>query len=75
MTAPDGTLLNFRLGSHMTLNDAVDWSDPVPFVVGEDVTVDAFAAGRFLAWRLDSASTNSWRLDGLDIEYSANGGW
>jgi hypothetical protein len=75
VTAPAGTMLKFRIGSHMSLNDTVTWSDQIDFTVGEDVSVDAFAAGRFLAWRLDSDTSSSWRLDGLDIEYNPNGGW
>ena len=75
ITAPTGTVLNFRIGGQMTQDGPIDWSDAIPFVVDEDTSVDAFATGRYLAWRVDSNTSNAWRLDGLDMEYTLNGGY
>lgn len=75
VTAPAGTVLNFKMGAQMTQDGEMEWSDAIPFVVDEDVSVDAFVAGRYLAWRVESNTSNAWRLDGLDMEVTANGGY
>lgn len=75
VNAPDGTVLVFRIGGQMTANGPVDWSDPVTFTVGVDQTVDAFASGRFLAYRVESSSAYGWSLEGLDFEATPRGSW
>lgn len=73
--APTGTVITFRIGGHMDLYGAVTWSDPVSFTVGTDVSVDAFATGRFGAYRIESSSAYQWRLDGMDFDFTERGGW
>lgn len=71
--APQGTVIVFRVGGHMDLYGAVTWSDPVSFVVGVDVSADAFATGLFLAYRIESSTAYQWRLDGMDFEFRPRG--
>lgn len=75
VNAPIGTVLTIRIGGHMTVNGEVTWSDPVTFMVGTDQTVDAFASGRFLAYRVESTTAFSWSLEGLDFEAIPRGSW
>jgi len=75
INAPSGTVLKFRAGGSMDLYGPIAWSQQVTFTVGTDVTVDAFASGRFLAWRCDSTEAYLWRLEGLDVEFEVRGGW
>jgi hypothetical protein len=73
--ATAGSIMTFKVGSHMDLYGPVTWSAPVTYRVGQDFTVDAFASGRFLAWRMESSSSYGWRMDGLDLEFTARGGY
>lgn len=73
--APAGTVLSFKVGSQSDLYGSVTWSSPVNFTVGTSVTVDTFATGRYLAWRMESASASGFRVEALDIEVSTRGAW
>ena len=73
--APNGTVLTFRIGGAMDLYGPITWAEPVTFTVGNDVSVDAFATGRYLAYRVESTAAYQWRFEGLDMEYQARGGW
>lgn len=73
--APTGTQLTFRVGGAMDAYSGVTWSSPVVFTVGTDVSVDAFATGRELAWRVESSSAYTWRIERLDIDVVPRGDW
>jgi hypothetical protein len=73
--APTGTVLTFRLGGQMDPYGPVQWSDPQSFTVGTDSSVDLFASGRYLAYRVESSTAYGWRLEGLDFEFQPRGGW
>lgn len=73
--APTGTVLTFRIGGHMDLYGPVTWSAPITYTVGVDQSVDGFASGRYLAYRIESVSAYQWRLDGMDLEFNVKGRW
>ena len=73
--APSGTVLKFRVGGSMDVYGPISWSSQVTFTVGTDVSVDAFASGRYLAWRMDTDAAYSFRIEGLDVEFEPRGGW
>ena len=73
--APTGTVLTFRLGGAMDAYGPVTWSDPVTYTVGTDVSVDAFATGRELAYRIDITAAYAARIERIDIEVVPGGEW
>lgn len=73
--APSGTVLKFRVGGSMDVYGPISWSSQVTFTVGTDVSVDAFASGRYLAWRMDTDAAYSYRIEGMDVEFEPRGGW
>jgi hypothetical protein len=75
LMAPTGSVLTFRVGGQMDPYGDIEWSAPVTFTVGQDSSVDAFASGRFLAYRIESTLAYGWRLEGLDFEFIPRGGW
>ena len=75
VNAPSGTVLTFRVGGAMDLYGPISWSAPVTYTVGTSVSADAFASGKFLAWRCDSTAAYSWRLEGLEMDFEPRGGW
>ena len=75
VSAPSGTVLTFRVGGSMDLYGPIAWSAPVTYTVGTSVSADAFASGKFLAWRCDSTAAYSWRLEGLEMDFEPRGGW
>jgi hypothetical protein len=73
VSASPGTELSIRCGSHNAPDDPVTWSDPVPFIVGQDQKIDSFANGRYLAVSISSLSIPVWQMTGFDVEYSLGG--
>lgn len=51
------------------------YSPAVPFVIGQTVSCDAFASGRYLAVKFSSGTAYSWRLDGFAMDVATRGGW
>jgi len=53
------------------------YSDPVyetmTYTIGEDLKVDCFVTGRYIAVRFESGSAYQWRLDSFDIEIETAG--
>lgn len=53
-----------------TPEDPFDWEGPFSFIVGETDYLDPFVSGRFLAFKLQSQSSDNWVFQGytLDVE-------
>jgi hypothetical protein len=51
------------------------YAPAVPFVIGQTVSCDAFASGRYLAVKFASGTAYSWRLDGYAMDIVTRGGW
>lgn len=73
--APDGTVVNVSIGGSMYPNVAPTYSAAVPFTVGSQHKVDAFANGRFLAVKFESSADAVWRLRSYDIDVVPMGGY
>lgn len=65
--APSGTVVNISIGASMNPDSLPIFTNPVPFTVGQDVKVDAFAQGRYLAMRIESDGVYRVRSVNLDI--------
>ena len=65
-----GTKFKIEVGAHENLGDPVVWSAPKDFTVGQDVKVDLYAEGRFLAVRFTDYMEGHWHFItyGLDVE-------
>lgn len=63
-----GKTVNVRIGGQEDPWAEPDWSDPMPFIVGETAELDCDVAGRYLAIRYESGSAYEWRLDGYEID-------
>jgi hypothetical protein len=51
----------------------VTWSDPIPFTIGSTLQADAFAAGRFMAIKIESDEFVSWRMKRMDVDVQVMG--
>ena len=49
------------------------YNAPVAFTLGEDVDVNDFVSGRYIAVKFQSGTSSSWRLDSYDIELRSSG--
>lgn len=69
--APSGSVMTIQVGASMAPNAAPVWSAPASFVVGQDTKADAFANGRFLAFRFTCSAP--WRMRPFDIDVEQTG--
>ena len=70
---PTGTVVNIELGAAMVADQLPVYSAPVPFTLGVDQKIDAFASGRFLAVRITSSSAGIWRLRSMRLDLRLGG--
>lgn len=73
--AQSGTQIDIYVGSQDDLEDQVEWSDPIPFIVGEDLQADCEVSGRYLSVRFESDGVVSWRLKQFDMNVTVVGGY
>jgi hypothetical protein len=71
--ARKGAQVEVSVGSSMNAGQAVNWSAPVIFRVGEDIKVDTFAQGRFLSVRF--SSDVPWRMRSFDVDVVPSGAY
>ena len=65
------TPITIQVGASMVPDQAVTWSPPVTFSVGQDIKADTFAQGRFLAIRI--SGQNAYRIRSLDLDVVQTG--
>jgi len=73
--APAGTQINVYVGAQDDLDGAIEWSAPVPFIVGTDLKADCEVSGRYLAVRFESTTVVSWRLKQFFMELTVLGAY
>ena len=70
-----GGQVTVQVGASMEPQTLPTWSAPVTFTLGETISADTFAAGRFIALRISSTSAVNWRLKRVLLEGEVQGGW
>lgn len=60
--------LTFTLGCHETPDGPVEWLQSQNYIFGDDYTIDLFAVGRYLAWKITAGAGTQFRLSGMDID-------
>lgn len=71
--APTGTVLSFQIGGSPSAELGPAWSDPVSFTVGTDFKIDSFASGRYISYRISSASGQIWKVRSVDFDIVQGG--
>lgn len=66
-----GTLF-VRVGSRMTPDSVISWSDEQTLAEGEQI-VNTFAQGRYISFEIRSAGSDVWCVTGVDLEYELRG--
>lgn len=57
-----GETINVRVGGQAYFGQPIAWSDPMPFVIGQDVGVDVQVEGRLISVRFEGTTDRVWRL-------------
>jgi len=73
--AAAGTVLTIEVGGSMDAEVQPTYSPPFSYTVGTSYSVDAYATGRFLAFRITSTGQNAWRLKSFDMYIKTHGGY
>lgn len=61
-------VVQFQLGYSMTPKSSVTWLPAIDYDVENDYKVDVRITGRYLAYRIKSTGSGTWRLSGLELE-------
>jgi hypothetical protein len=67
--APAGTTLNLKIGSALTADGAVTWTNPLPYVVGTDIAAYGMISGRYIGVKFEDTVGSPWRCRSTDIEF------
>lgn len=70
---PTGTVVMVEIGGAMVPDRLPSYAAPVPFTFGTNQKIDAFATGRYLAWRLTSTGPEAWRIRSAAFEARVGG--
>lgn len=70
-----GRTVMVSVGGSMDQYTGFVWSAPVPFTIGQSVSIDTFATGRDIGVRFSSGTAASWKLDSYQIDVKQKGGW
>lgn len=68
-----GETVNVSLGYSDDPYASPVYNAPVAFTLGEDVDVNDFVSGRYIAIKFESGTSSSWRLDSYDIQLRSAG--
>lgn len=66
--ANTGTKVNVYVGGQGFVGDAVNWSGPHTFTVGESIKVDVRVTDRLLGVKFETSANVSWKLTGFDLD-------
>ncbi len=66
-----GAKVQFEVGGTMNPEQAVQWSAPVTYTVGQTANneLNLFATGRYIALRITSLDNQPWRITSLDVDF------
>ena len=66
-----GAKVQFEVGGTMNPEQAVQWSAPVTYTVGQTANneLNLFATGRYIALRITSLDNQPWRITSIDIDF------
>lgn len=70
-----GKTIYFKVGCQSDPFEEPQWTDPVPFTIGQTVAIDLFCTGRYISVRVESGDALTWRLDSYDIDVVEAGAW
>jgi len=73
ITGTAGDIIDIRIGGQMDIDDPIEWSNTVEFVIGTDRKVDVFATGRFLSFTFQSQGGAQWFHNGFQPEFGTVG--
>lgn len=68
-----GQILSIEVGASMDAEVPPTYSTAFSYTVGSTRKADVFATGRFLAFRITSTTTPTWRLKSFDMEIQDQG--
>ena len=68
-----GEVMNIRVGGQAFFGDPVAWSDPYPFVIGQDHSASVQAEGRLISVRFEATTSRKWTLHRYKLEFSELG--
>lgn len=68
-----GAEVYFEVGVRNTLSDNISWSAKKKFVVGTTRDLFVRKQGRYVSWRITSATPVQWDIDGMDVDVEVGG--
>lgn len=75
LQANEGVQADVYVGSQDDLDGPIEWSQPCPFIVGQDLKADVTTTGRYIALAIETNGIVSWRLKQFDMDVVPMGGY
>jgi hypothetical protein len=68
-----GETINIRVGGQAYFGQPINWSDPQPFVIGQDVGVNCQVEGRLMSVRFEGNTLRKWKVHSYKLEFAELG--
>jgi hypothetical protein len=69
----EGETIYIRVGGQSLFNQPVEWTDPIPFVIGTDLAIDVIVDGRLVSVRFEGTTNAVWKLHQYTVQWVDQG--
>jgi len=73
ITGNVGETVNVAIAGLDDPYETPNYTQEIPYTIGETLKADLFVSGRFFAFKVSGASAYLWRLDSYDLEIEIAG--
>lgn len=70
-----GAVVYFRIGMTNGISEPVRWTEEQEFTVGTTRDLFVRKQGRYMTWKIRSATDVTWELDGIDVDVAVGGSY
>ena len=65
ITGTSGVIISVYVGTQMEFEEAIDWLDPINFIIGTTNFIPVYKSCRFLSIRFEATGSDQWELHGF----------
>lgn len=68
VTGTPGDTLYISVGGQSAFDQPISWSQPQPFIIGTDVSVNVLVDGRLISIKFEATTNNQWKIHSYKLE-------
>lgn len=73
ITGPDGGVVNVHIGTQTSIDGAIKWNGPYPYVINKTKHLDVRLRGTLFSVRFSTTDTVPWQLSGYELDMTVLG--